>query len=54
MNNIPQTITIPTMYFIDIDDKPQYDFEGMADFFQQELSKLDDSLKIIVSVYFKN
>ena len=37
---IPQQIIVPVYYFIDEDEKVQFDFEEMTRFFENELSNI--------------
>ena len=46
-------IITPTYYIINNDGTITYDFEMMAEEFENELSKLDDSLVIMCSVETK-
>jgi hypothetical protein len=50
MKKIPETITIDVCYYLDENNKPVFDFEEMADQFERELSELDDSVVVMVSV----
>ena len=43
-------ILVPIMYYIDDNGKKIYDYEGMANHFEQELSKLDDSIVVMCSI----
>lgn len=44
-------IVVPIMYYIDeVTGQKHYDFEGMAEQFENELSQLDDSVLVICSV----
>ena len=43
-------IEVNIYYYIDEDGKKVYDFEEMADEFEQKLSELDDSVVVMVSV----
>ncbi len=43
-------IEVNIYYYIDDDGKKIYDFEEMADEFEQKLSELDDSVVVMVSV----
>ena len=43
-------ILVPIMYYIDDNGKKVYDFEEMANHFEQELSKLDDSVVVMCSI----
>lgn len=43
-------IVVPIMFYIDDNGHKIYAFEEMADYFEQELSKLDDSVVIMCSV----
>ena len=43
-------IKIPIYYYEDEDGNRMYDYEGMADEFEQELSMLDQDVKVVVSV----
>jgi hypothetical protein len=43
-------ITIPIYYWEDEDGTINYDFEEMTDYFENELSKLDDSVVVMCSV----
>ncbi len=43
-------IEVNIYYYIDEDGKKVYDFEEMADEFEQRLSELDDSVVVMVSV----
>jgi len=45
-----EKIEVNIYYYIDEDGKKVYDFEQMADEFEQKLSELDDSVVVIVSV----
>jgi hypothetical protein len=42
-------ITIPIYYWEDEDGTINYDFEEMTDYFENELSKLDDSVVVMCS-----
>jgi len=46
-------IVLPTYYIVDEDGTITYDFEMMAEEFENELSKLDDSVVIMCSVETK-
>jgi hypothetical protein len=46
-------IVLPTYYIINEDGSITYDFEMMAEEFENELSKLDDSVVIMCSVETK-
>ena len=46
----PNTIKIGIYQYIDEDGKKVYDFEEMADEFENELSKLDDSVVVMCSI----
>ena len=48
-----EKIEIQIMSYIDDDDNEVYDFEGMAEEFENELSKLDKSVVIMCSVETK-
>lgn len=48
-----QKIEIQVMSYIDDDGNVMYDFEGMAEEFENELSKLDKSVVIMCSVETK-
>jgi hypothetical protein len=48
-----EKIEIQIMSYIDDDDNVVYDFEGMAEEFENELSKLDESVVIMCSVETK-
>ena len=48
-----ETITIDVLYYEDEAGKKVYDFEGMADVFEQQLSKLDDDVVVMCSVQTK-
>lgn len=43
-------IVLPTYYVVDEDGNITYDFEMMAEEFENELSKLDDSVVVMCSV----
>ena len=43
-------IRIPICFYIDDDGKNHYDFEAMAEEFENELSKLDESVIVMCSV----
>ena len=44
-------IVVPVMYYIDEETgKRHFDFEGMAEQFENELSQLDDSVVVMCSV----
>ena len=43
-------IKIPIYYYEDEDCNRMYDYEGMVDEFEQELSMLDQDVKVVVSV----
>ena len=43
-------IKIPIYYYEDEDGNRMYDYEGMVDEFEQELSMLDQDVKVVVSV----
>ena len=43
-------IEIGIYYYEDEDGNRMYDYEGMADEFEQELSMLDQDVKVVVSV----
>jgi hypothetical protein len=43
-------IEVNIYYYIDENGKKVYDFEEMADEFEQKLSELDDSVVVMVSV----
>jgi hypothetical protein len=43
-------IEVNIYYYIDDNGKKVYDFEEMADEFEQKLSELDDSVVVMVSV----
>ena len=43
-------IEVEICYYIDEDGKKVYDFEAMADEFEQKLSELDNSVVVMVSV----
>jgi len=43
-------ISVPIMYYIDDNGNKVYDFEEMANHFEQELSKLDDSVVVMCSI----
>ena len=44
-------IVIPVMFYVDEETNEKvYDFEGMAEQFENELSQLDDSVLVICSV----
>jgi len=45
-----EKIEVNIYYYIDEDGKKVYDFEQMADEFEQRLSELDDSVIVMVSV----
>jgi hypothetical protein len=45
-----EKIEVNIYYYIDENGKKVYDFEEMADEFEQKLSELDDSVVVIVSV----
>ena len=45
-----EKIEVNIYYYIDEDGKKVYDFEQMADEFEQKLSELDDSVVVMVSV----
>jgi len=46
-----ELIIVPVMYYInDETGKRHYDFEGMAEQFENELSELDDSVVVMFSV----
>ena len=47
-------IKIPIYYYEDDDGNRMYDYEGMVDEFEQELSMLDQSVKVRVSVEDKS
>ena len=47
-------IEIPIYYYEDNDGNRMYDYEGMVDEFEQELSMLDQSVKVRVSVEDKS
>ena len=46
-------IQIPICFYEDEDGNKVYDFETMADEFENELSKLDDSVVVMLSVETK-
>jgi hypothetical protein len=43
-------ILVPIMYYIDDNGNKVYDFEEMANHFEQELSKLDNSVVVMCSI----
>ena len=46
-----EQIVIPVMYYIDEDTNEKvYDFDGMAEEFENKLSELDDSVVVMCSV----
>ena len=45
-----EKIEVNIYYYIDENGKKVYDFEEMADEFEQKLSELDDSVVVMVSV----
>ena len=45
-----EKIEVNIYYYIDEDGKKVYDFEEMANEFEQRLSELDDSVVVMVSV----
>ena len=46
-----EEIVIPVMYYIDEETNQKvYDFEGMAEEFENKLSELDDSVVVMCSV----
>jgi hypothetical protein len=48
---IPESINVGVYYYKDeATGKIEFDFEEMADEFERELSKLDDSVVVMVSV----
>ena len=51
---IPHTISIPVYFFIDEKQKVTFDFEQMANYFEDELSKLDNSIVVMCSIENKN
>jgi len=48
--NVINEIVIQTFYYLDDDGTIIYDFEIMAEEFENELSKLDDSIVVMCSV----
>ena len=48
-----ETIVINILYYEDDNGKKVYDFDEMTDVFEQELSKLDDSVVVTCSVQNK-
>ena len=48
--NIVNQIVIPTYYIVNDDGSITYDFEQMTEEFENELSKLDDSVVVMCSV----
>jgi hypothetical protein len=46
--------TVPVNFYIDDDGNKVYDFEGMADQFENQLSELDDSVVVMCSVETKD
>ena len=53
VKNMNAYIEIQIMSYIDDDGNVVYDFEGMAEEFENELSKLDESVVIMCSVETK-
>ena len=53
VKNMNAYIEIQIMSYIDDDGNVVYDFEGMAEEFENELSKLDESVVIMSSVETK-
>jgi hypothetical protein len=51
--NHQEQIIIPVYYYEDEDGQLVYDFEEMADYFAKELSKLDESNKILCNLEYK-
>jgi hypothetical protein len=49
-----QKIEVNIYYYIDENGKKIYDFEEMANDFELELSKLDNSVVVMVSIESKN
>ena len=48
-------IIVPIMYYIDeATNKKVYDFEAMAEEFENQLSELDDSVVVMCSVELEN
>jgi|TARA_B110000211_G_scaffold172982_1_gene195368 hypothetical protein len=47
-------IVVPTYYIVNEDGSITYDFEMMAEEFENKLSKLDDSVVVMCSVELKN
>ena len=46
-----ELIIVPVMYYIDDETgKRHFDFEGMAEQFEKELSELDNSVDVTISV----
>ena len=43
-------IVVPIMYYIDEDGNKVYDFEEMANHFENELSKLDENVVVMCSI----
>lgn len=48
--NHQEQIIIPVYYYENEDGQIVYDFEQMADYFENELSKLDESVVVMCSV----
>ena len=51
--NAINDIVLPTYYNVNKDGSIEYDFERMTEEFENELSKLDDSVVIMCSVETK-
>lgn len=47
-------LSVPVNFYIDDDGNKVYDFEGMADQFENQLSELDDSVVVMCSVETKD
>ena len=45
-----EEIAVPIMYYTDNEGNIVYDFEGMAEEFENELSKLDENVVVMCSV----
>ena len=49
-NNHKEQIIVPVYYWEDEKGVKNYDFEEMANYFENELSKLDNSVAIMCSI----
>jgi hypothetical protein len=49
-NSIPQKISVDVCYYIDEEGQIHFDFEEMAQDFENKLAELDETVTVMVSI----